>query len=168
MNKYLLVKPSEFWRYDSVDLEGYYPHVDVQDFDLDPRFNYLMFEVPFKKGSKGQIILDNKAKELFTGQEFDIVSCKNEETDAEEIRLSSSYLGLYTKNMELNKIMCKPSKMAGMVNFLKEDTDLLSVYKSELEALTDASRFYKSCFEETINGPSKSSKRELRRLYKRG
>ena len=46
---YLLVKPSEFWKYDSVDINGEYKHVTNEDFNIDNRFNKLRLEIMNRK-----------------------------------------------------------------------------------------------------------------------
>ena len=161
-NKYLLVRPSEFWSHDLVDLEGNYAQIPTEDFDVDPRFNYCMFEIESKRDNKGRMIFDNVAKELLTGEIFTLSFDKSNS----KVRMMSDDLGLYSNDVNLNDILCQPSKMSGIVNYLKENTEVFAKYASEFNALIDASRYHKVMYDETVNGPTKASTRELRRCYR--
>ena len=167
MNKYLLVKPSEFWRYGEVDVEGHYPHVQLDDFNIDPKFNFFMIEIPCKEGRKGEVKYSNVASDVFSGEKFEFATVKNEDTGEQEFRLSSDYLGLYTiGNLNLKEHECIPSKVSGLMNYMREHTEVLGIYAHDSLAAIDVSRHYRECYLETINGPSNTAKKSLRRESK--
>lgn len=175
MNKYFLVRPSAFWRYEDVDIEGNYPRVGVEDFvvseddALNNKFNYLIFEVPYKESRLGnKIKYASQARELITGQKFDLIIGKGSESNEDMVILKSKTLGMYLKKpLKLNSIQTKSSKVSGLVNYMKEDTQLFKEYSFCLDTTFEAAYFYKGRHDETLYGPSNSSKRELRRGYSR-
>ena len=148
MNKYLLVKPSEFWRYDEVNIEGEYPHVTLDDFNLEEEemgnnFNYLFFEVPCKERTIGKTKYSNEATEIFTNRKFHFEIIKNEMTGEEEILVYSDELGLYlTKPLVAEEVFTKSSKVSGLVNYLKGHEELFKKYSYCLDTtLTNGAQF---------------------------
>ena len=162
MEKYFIVRPSDFWRYGPVDLNGDYEHVDIEDFDLDPRFNCLMFKVPFTALKNGMIVPGSEATEITTGSKFEVSFFRNSNMEYDG-KIKSNKRGLYSKRLSLKDVLCKSSKISGMVNYLRDDEDLLYLYKEELEDMYEYGRYFKQEHDETVNGPSKSSVRGLKR-----
>lgn len=167
MNKmYLMIKPSEFWKYGSVDIEGKYPHTDIEDFDIDPKFNYLFFELGYKKDKDGNIKY-SKTSNLLLADGVEGIFDINYDTENNTVELSSDYLGLYMKApVNVEDVKTIPSKVAGLMNALMEDKDLLAIYMSNFESLLDSSKFYKECYDETIDGPSNSLLKSIKKAFR--
>ena len=174
MNKYFLVRPSEFWKYDDVDINGEYPHTKVDNFKvsdnrkLNSMYNYIMIEVPYKRNKIGDkmVRFTSVGNEIFTGSKFFVEVIYNPDTDENEVNLCSDELGLYLNQpIALNRVIIKNSKVSGLINYLKENEELFKSYCYNLDTTFEASRFYKQRHDETIEGLSKSTKRELRKGF---
>ena len=169
MKTYLLVKPSEFWKYGSVDINGDYPHTSVEDFNIDSRFNCFMIELSHgKRVEDGKEYL--KAANILLTNEFDtkldVVFGKNDKNER-TVEFKSDSLGLYSKNpIVINEVKCIPSKISGMMNYLQENNDLMVNYISSVDNAIIASRFYKELYDETIDGPSHSLISSLKKQFK--
>ena len=131
-NDYLMMKPSDFWRLDQVDIDGNYPHVEFEDFDVDPNFNCLVVEV-----------LDNKAKELLTGEMFQVYV----DAYTDGIQLRSNNIGMYSKIKSMKECTIKPSKASGIIYHLRDDAELLRSYADQLNEMMDVSSYYKDLYD---------------------
>jgi len=171
MNKYFLVRPNSFWQYGEVDIEGNYPHVKLENFTvseddkINSKFNYLIFEIPCKQSGK-KVTYSNEAIELFTKEKFDISIGRNIETNEDMVDIKSDELGLYlNKTLMLSKIEVKPSKVSGLVNYMKENEELFKEYSFCLDTTFASAYFYREKHDESLYGPDKKSKKEIRRTY---
>lgn len=172
MSKYFMVRPNEFWEYDYVDINGEYPHVNVDDFALsknkktNSEFNYLIFEVPCKEGRR--VKYGNEAIELFTGNKFDLTVVRDPETNEDIMDLKSDELGLYlSKPLSIDEVVVKNSKVSGLIEYMKDDKELFKNYCYCLDTTFDAARFYKTKHDETVHGLNNNSKKQLRRKFNR-
>ncbi len=167
---YLLVKPSEFWKYDSVDINGEYKHVTNEDFNIDNRFNYLMIELSRGKSVEEGKVYSKSAQILLSNEldnKLDVIYGKNDQNER-TIEFQSDSLGIYSvRPLVLSSVICIPSKIPGMMNYLKENEELMVEYISSVDSLIEASRFYKELYDETIDGPNHSLMNGLKKEYKR-
>ena len=175
MNKYFIIKPSAFWSYDDVDIEGNYPEVTMEDFHvteeelLDPRFNYLFFEVPCKeKMISGKTVYGKVATELISKNKFNVEVTLNPITGTDDIQFYSDELGLYmTSAVELSEAEITSSKASGLLKYLSENEELFREYCRNLDSFTESARFYKERHDETIDGPNNGFKKQLSRGFHR-
>lgn len=171
MNKYFLVRPNSFWQYGEVDIEGNYPHVKLESFavsedeKINSKFDYFIFEIPYKESGK-KVTYSNEAIELFTKSKFDVSIGRNIETNEDMVELKSDELGLYlNKPLMLSKIEVKPSKVSGLVNYMKDNEEVFKGYSFCLDTTFASACFYREKHDESLYGPDRKSKKELRRTY---
>ena len=156
-NVYLLVKPSEFIRYDGLDIDGNYPGAALNDFEVEEELNYLMFEASCETPEEGKIRFPETIKELFTGKKFDLEIKKNPNTDKKEVMIKSDELGLYQNSpLELNQVRQKASKIAGMLKYIKGNKRLTVGYMTSLDSNFKEAIKNKKLHDMTVNGPQKS------------
>ena len=174
MNKYFLIRPNEFWKYDDVDVNGEYPHIKVDNFkvsdnkELNSMYNYFMIEVPYKRNKIGDQVIrfSSVGKEIFTGSKFYVEVVYHQELNENQVSLFSEELGLYLIHpIPLKEVITKNSKVSGLINYLKENDELFESYCKNLDNTIEASRFYKQRHDDTMEGLSRSTKRELRKGF---
>ena len=155
-NVYFIVKPSDFWRFGEVDINGDYPRYFLNDFNVYPEFNYLIFKGSCK--DKGEMIeYPHVVRELFTGKKFDLEMKRNQETGEKEIRLYSDELGIYqNKPKKLKSAECSCSKISGMIKYMKRDEEIGYTYLKSIKDTFAESKYFAKEYDKTIMGPKKS------------
>jgi hypothetical protein len=164
---YVMLKPHDFWRYASVDIEGGYPHHTIEDFDVDDKFNYIIFELNYKVDSNNNKVFANNAKVLLC-EDKSIKFNVNYNESTNGIELGCDVLGMYTNNShDLDSVTIKPSKASGMLRALQEDSDVLVKYIDSLDRTFELCEFFKEEYDRTVNGPSNSVIKEVIKQYKK-
>jgi len=162
---YAMIRPNEFWKYGSVDEEGNYPHTNLENFNVDDKYNYFIFEIDYEENNNIKEFYD--ARILLSDDKniiFDVIA--NETND--KIRLNCDYLGMYSLfDIKLNSIEIKPSKASGFLKVLQDDKKNLVNYIDSLDRTFELCSFFKEEYDQTINGPSKSLIKETIKQYKR-
>ena len=169
MNKYFMVRPSDFWRYDDVDIEGNYPVVNITDFniceneELNSKFNYLFFEVPCRRNGT---VYESEITEIISKYRFTLEINKNPDTEKNEANIYSDELGLYLKKpIALENIEVVGSKVSGLLDHMLVNEELLKNYSLHLDALIESSKFYKERYDDTIDGPGYNLKKYVRKGF---
>lgn len=166
---YLLVQPTAFYKYGSVDIDGNYPKVGIENFNVEDKMNYVMIELSSPKNIEVGKEYLKTATILLTNEfdnKLDAVYSMNEEGKL-AVSLKSDTIGLFTKHpLIVEDVKCIPSKIPGMMNYMAEDTELMQNYITSLDCMIQASKFYKELYDETIDGPSYSLMKSIKKQYK--
>ena len=173
MNYYFLIKPSNFSRLGEVNIDGEYEEVINTDFsissdaNINSKLNYLIFEVPCKEKGK-DILLGKKATEIFTGNKFDIEYYESNEKNGLEAALNCDDIGLFMVDaLNVDDMIVEGAKVSGMLKYMKEHEAEYKNYCVSLNQMIEASTFHNDQYNETVLGPSRSTKRELRKGFYR-
>ena len=168
---YLFVRPCAFSRLGDIYIDGEYGCVRCDDFNvIDPKENFLIFEVRFDECEDGRFYL-KYCKEKVTGEPF-IIQVQDRYSKRAQKKLPtaiiySERLGLTSDIMALEDIEDKSSRVSGLFYHFVENPENKEVYCNELKSMIELARRKKWIYDHSVDGPSRLLSREMRRTYRR-
>ena len=163
--KYIMVKPSDFERYGTIDSEGDVKRECVPDFNLfNVDLNFLLFVV---KTNRDHTDYDIIATEIVSGREFDFKTTK--QNGKTVFLLENSTCGLYLhKYLQLDKAIVEPSLAAGRMTNINNCEPIKMMYLSAVKEVFDTALNRKVDYETAKNeGPGIDVITSLRDSYRK-
>ena len=164
IERYFMVRPSDFYRLGPIDEYGNCYKIQCNDFlEVDELYNVLIFEMVAIKDKLYYF------REFFTKKEFDarifFTTVDDEETYMAK-RIESKKLGLFT-NKSFRTEEVSPIEASGLLSSLRRDRNQLQIYSQSLKSMFDTAKSYKDDYDKNVDGPSRELSRSLRKSFRK-
>lgn len=160
---FLMVKPSDFERWSTIDSEGFATYEHVPKFDLyDANLDFLLFEV---KTNKENTEYDTIATELISGKPFNFSTTR--ERGILLFNLEAEELGLkFHKQLPLGRAITEPNVAAGKMTSINKFGPVKIEYLQAVREMFDTALDRRVTYDTAMaEGPSSSVIRSLRDSY---